>query len=87
MTAATGQARTTLSDRHKEAVKSWVPKVRRVLEKDLAAQLTRLGILEGGKQTPLESMNLSSEAQATRRRIDALLRHDSAAEGGREAWL
>jgi hypothetical protein len=26
-----------LSDRHKEAIRSWVPKVRGVLEKDLTA--------------------------------------------------
>ncbi len=75
---------TALSDQHKEAVKSWVPKVRRVLEKDLGAQLTRLGISKQGEQTPPESMNLSPEAQSTRRRVDALLQRDSAAEGGRK---
>ena len=80
--ATNGHAQTALSDQHKEAVKSWVPKVRRVLEKDLAAQLTRLGISKGGRQTPPESMSLSPEAQATRRRVDALLQRDSAAEGG-----
>lgn len=76
-----GLSQTALSDPLKEAVKDWVPKVRKVLEKDLAAQLTRLGIGTGGKQSPLESMNLSPEAQATRCRVDALLRRDSAAEG------
>lgn len=79
--ATNGQTQTSLTDEHKEAVKSWMPKVRRVLEKDLAAQLTRLGILEGGKQTPQGSMSLSPEAQATRHRVDALLQRDSAAEG------
>ena len=77
-----GHGQTSLSDQHKEAVKSWVPKVRRVLEKDLAAQFTRLGVSKGGKPTPPESMKLSQEAQATRRRVDALLQRDSAAEGG-----
>lgn len=76
-----GRTQAALSDQHKEAVKAWVPKVRKVLEKDLAAQLTRLGIGAGGKQTPPESMKLSPEAQATRARVDALLRRDSAAEG------
>ena len=78
----TGNGQTTLSDRHKEAVKSWVPKVRKVLEKDLAAQLGRLGIKSDGKHTPVDSMNLPAEASATRERVDALLRRDSVAEGG-----
>ncbi len=81
MSETNGAAQTALSDQHKEAVKAWVPKVRKVLEKDLAAQLTRLGIRDGGKVTPLEGMNLSDEAQATRRRVEALLQRDSAAEG------
>jgi len=79
--ATNGQSQSALTDEHKQAVKSWVPKVRRVLEKDLAAQLARLGILEEGKQTPQEAMSLSREAQATRRRVDALLQRESAAEG------
>ena len=79
---STGNGQTTLSDRHKEAVKSWVPKVRKVLEKDLAAQLGRLGIKPDGKHTPVESMSLPAEASATRERVDALLRRDSVAEGG-----
>ena len=81
-TPTNGQAQTALSDQHKEAVKSWVPKVRRVLEKDLAAQLTRLGIGKDGERTPPESMKLLPEAVATRRRVDALLQRDSTAEGG-----
>ncbi len=76
-----GPLQTALSDPLKEAVKGWVPKVRKVLEKDLAAQLARLGMGAGGKQAPLESMNLSPDAQATRHRVDALLRRDSTAEG------
>ena len=79
--ATNGQTQTALTDQHKEAVKSWVPKVRRVLEKDLAAQLARLGVREGGEQTPPESISLSSDETLTRCRIDALLQRDSAAEG------
>ena len=36
-----GLSQTALSDPLKEAVKGWVPKVRKVLEKDLAAQCGR----------------------------------------------
>lgn len=70
-----------LSDQHKEAVKSWVPKARRLLETDLAAQLKRLGIDAAGKVTPLETMALGPEAVGTRQRVEALLVRDSAAEG------
>lgn len=70
-----------LSDQHKEAVKSWVPKARKLLETDLAAQLKRLGIDAAGKVTPLETMALGPEAVGTRQRVEALLVRDSAAEG------
>lgn len=70
-----------LSDQHKDAVKSWVPKVRKVLEKDLAAQLTRLGVRAGGKVAPLDEMTLTPDAQAVRRRVEALLKREVAAEG------
>lgn len=70
-----------LSDQHKEAVKSWVPKARKLLETDLAAQLKRLGIDAAGKITPLETMALGPEAVGTRQRVEALLVRDSAAEG------
>lgn len=70
-----------LSDQHKEAVKSWVPKARKLLETDLGAQLKRLGIDATGKVTPLETMALGPEAVGTRQRVEALLVRDSAAEG------
>ncbi len=79
--AINGQTQISLTDDHKEAVKSWVPKVRRVLQGDLKEQLNRLGIIENGKAKPVESMNLSSEKQPTRERIEALLQRDSTAEG------
>ena len=78
----TTNGHTTLSGRHKEAVKSWVPKVRKLLQNDLGAQLSRLGIKPNGKHTPVESMNLPPEARAIRVRVDALLKRDSVAEGG-----
>ena len=70
-----------LSDRHKDAVRSWVPKVRRVLEEDLTAQLERLGVRRDGKHVPVDTMGLSAEARAVRMRVEALLRHDALAEG------
>lgn len=73
-----------LSDQHKDAVKNWVPKVRRVLEKDLTAQLTRLGVRAGAKIIPLDEMTLAPDAKAIRRRVEALLKRDVAAEGNPE---
>ena len=66
MSGTNDAAQAGLSDQHKEAVKSWVPKVRKVLEKDLMAQLTRLGVRDGGKGTPLEEMTLTPDAPPRR---------------------
>ncbi|MBI2568437.1 MAG: Eco57I restriction-modification methylase domain-containing protein [Candidatus Schekmanbacteria bacterium] len=66
---------------HKEAVKAWVPKVRRILEEELEAQLDRLGLKPTGKHTPVEKMRLPEEAARTRRRVEALLARDRIAEG------
>lgn len=76
--AASGQA---LSDKHKEAVRSWVPKVRRVLEEEFAAQLERLGLKSGGSHTPIEKMSLPADAVSVRRRVEALIARDSIGEG------
>lgn len=73
--------RETLTDAHKEAVKAWVPKVRKVIEDDLSAQLDRLGIKRSGKPTPVGQMNLSEEARSVRARVEALLKRESLAEG------
>jgi hypothetical protein len=59
-----------LSDKHKESVKAWVPKVRKVLEQDLAAQLERLGIRRDGKHTS---------------RVEALLNRETLSEGDPKA--
>lgn len=80
-TSGNGGGRQALSDPHKEAVKSWAPKVRRLLEKDFAAQLDRLGLEADGRHAPLETMALPAEAHEARRRVEALLRYDSLAEG------
>ena len=52
-----------LSDQHKEAVRSWVPKVRGVLEKDLTAQLERLGVRPDGKHVPIDTMRSLGRGQ------------------------
>ena len=70
-----------LSDKHKEAVKSWAPKVRKVLENDLATQLRRLGILSTGKIKPVDQMHLPENALALRVRVEALFKRDTISEG------
>lgn len=70
-----------LSDQHKEAVKSWVLKVRCELEKDFAAQLERLGLRRNGKHAPLASMNLTLATEASRSRAEALLKREAISEG------
>jgi hypothetical protein len=70
-----------LSDSLKEAVKAWVPKAREVLDVEFKAQLGRLGILRDGKHTPLEKMRLPEGAGPVRRRIEALVSRETAAEG------
>ena len=64
-----------LSDQYKDQVKTWVPKLRKVLQDDLADQLDRLGARRDGKHKPIEKMQLPPSAQETRKRIEALLRH------------
>ena len=78
-----GDAR-ALSDRHKEAVRSWAPKVRKALEEDFAAQLDRLGLQANGRHTPLDTMRLPDETKAIRRRVEALLAREVKAEGSAE---
>ena len=73
-----------LSDRHKEAVKSWVPRVRRALEQDFAAQLERLGIKANGNHTPLDRMMLQDESRVARKRAEAFLSREVMAEGTAE---
>ena len=73
-----------LTDRHKEAVKAWVPKVRRVLEEEFEAQLDRLGLEPNGKHTPADKMRLPEKVARMRRRVEALLARDRIAEGTAE---
>ena len=70
-----------LSEKHKEAVRAWVPKVRKVLDQDLAAQLERLGFRRSGKYTPIEEMHLPEDSRRVRLRLEALLHRESISEG------
>lgn len=70
-----------LSDKLKEAVKAWVPKVRLALDKEFTAQLDRLGLKRNGKHTPIDKMKLSGEQPAIRRRVEALVTRETQAEG------
>ncbi len=76
-----------LSDRHKEAVRSWTPRVRKTLEEDFAAQLDRLGMQADGQHRPLDAMRLPDETKAIRRRVEALLAREVQAEGSAERGL
>ena len=76
----TGDAQ-ALSDSHKEAVRSWAPRVRKTLEKGFGAQLERLGMQANGRHTPLDTMRLPDETKAIRRRVEALLAREIQAEG------
>ncbi len=73
-----------LSDRHKEAVRSWAPRVRTFLERDFATQLDRLGVRADGRHEPLDRMRLPDERKATRRRVEALLAREVQGEGSAE---
>lgn len=77
-------SRQALSDQHKEAVRSWVPRVRGMLEDEFVSQLKYLGILSSGKHTPLDKMSLPEESVAVRRRVEALVSRDAIAEGSAE---
>jgi len=70
-----------LSDSLKEAVKAWVPKVRRALDDEYVAQLGRLGLRRDGKHVPQGKMSLPDASIAVRRRVEALVARESLSEG------
>jgi hypothetical protein len=70
-----------LSDSLKEAVKSWVPKVRKALDDEFGAQLERLGLRRNGTHVALDEMSLPAASVAVRRRIEALVARESLSEG------
>ncbi len=74
-----------LSDEHKEAVRSWVPRLRQTLEKHFEeVHLKRLGLKPNGKHTPFDKMGLADDDVAVRGRLEALVARDSVAEGSPE---
>ncbi len=70
-----------LSDSLKEAVKAWVPKVRRALDDEFVAQLGRLGLRRDGKHVAQGKMSLPDASIAVRRRVEALVARESLSEG------
>ena len=70
-----------LSDPHKEAVKSWVPRWRVLLEDDFEAQLHRFGFRRDGQHTDEAKLALPANIQPVRRRLAALMERDTAGEG------
>ena len=75
-----GASRDALADRHKEAVKGWVPRVRRLLEEEYEAQLDRLGLKRSGKPIPIEEMRLPDEADRRLVGKSAALNEDQLSE-------
>ena len=73
-----------LTDQHKEAVKAWVPKLRRLLEEEFEAQLDRLGLKRDGNHTPADRMQLPEPAVRMRQRVEALIVRDRISEGTAE---
>ena len=73
-----------LSDSLKEAVRSWVPKVRKALDDEFGAQLQRLGLRRSGKHVSLDKMSLSPSSVAVRHRAEALVTRESLSEGTSE---
>ena len=73
-----------LSDPYKEAVKSWVPRVRKTIEQDFAGQLKRLGMKPSGEHTPLDKMRLQDAVKVVRKRAEAFLSREVMAEGSAE---
>ena len=71
-----------LDSETKKKVKSWVLDLRHLLEEDLGRELKRLGIERRKPPVPLAKLDyLSDEERATRRHLDALLAHETRAEG------
>jgi len=73
-----------LEGRQKDAVKAWVPKVRRSLEDEFTAQLRRLGLKSSGKHEDVKTMGLQGDDVDMRQRLEALVKRETMAEGSPE---
>lgn len=75
-----------LDSETKKRIKNWVLGLRKLLEEDLARELKRLGIERGQAPLPPSKLDyLTDEERAIRRHLDALLAHETKAEGSPEA--
>lgn len=81
MSDALSIANSLLSDPHKDRVKAWIVKLRGALEDDFKAQVMRLGFRRDGRHTPEEGLSLPDADMAIRRRMAALIEHDTKGEG------
>jgi len=81
MSIALSSFNSLLSDEHKEEVKRWIVKLRNVLEDDFEAQVMRLGFRRNGKDADESKLSLPEADMATRRRLSALIEHDTKGEG------
>lgn len=70
-----------LTDSLKDAVRSWVPKVRKALDDEFGAQLQRLGLRRNGKHVPLDKMSLPPASVVVRHRAESLVARESLSEG------
>lgn len=69
-----------LSDEHKDAVKKWIVKLRTAVEDDFEAHLLRFGFRKDGRHTPEKDLALPELDLVARRRLAALIEHDTAGE-------
>jgi len=74
-----------LDSETKRHIRNWVIALRKLLEEDLERELKRLGIERQKPPVPLAKLDyLTGEEQAVRRHFDALLLHETRAEGSAE---
>ena len=81
MSNAVPTSNAVLSDRHKEEVKGWVPRLRAILEDDFEAQLKRFGFRRDGRHTDEAKLALPASILPVRRKLAALMERDTAGEG------
>jgi len=81
MSNAVPTSNAVLSDSHKEAVKGWVPRLRKLLEEDFETQLKRFGFSRDGRHTAEERLTLPAAILPTRRKLAALIERDTKGEG------
>jgi hypothetical protein len=81
MNNAVPTSNAVLSDPHKEAVKGWVPRLRRILDDDFKAQLKRFGFSRDGRHTAEDRLTLPAAILPIRRKLAALIERDTKGEG------